>query len=174
MTRSLATRAAKVRLLVLDVDGVLTDGTLVYGSSGEEVKRFHVRDGYALVVARRMGLAVAVISSRASAAVTRRLAELEIEEVHQGVRDKAARLAEIVARLGRARAEVAAMGDDLPDLPLLNAAGVALAPADAAPEVRRAAAWVSRQPGGRGAVREAVEMILRARKAWPPPISVSP
>ena len=78
MTRSLATRAAKVRLLVLDVDGVLTDGTLVYGSSGEEVKRFHVRDGYALVVARRMGLAVAVISGRASAAVTRRLAELEI------------------------------------------------------------------------------------------------
>ena len=174
MKTSLVARAAKVRLLVLDVDGVLTDGTLVYGPGGEEVKRFHVRDGYALVAARRAGLAVAVISGRASAAVTRRLAELEIEEVHQGVRDKAARLAELTARLGRARGEIAAMGDDLPDLPLMSAAGLALAPADAAPEVRRAADWVSRQPGGRGAVREAVELILRARKAWPPPISASP
>ncbi len=154
MKTSLAARAAAVRLLVLDVDGVLTDGTLVYGPGGEEVKRFHVRDGYALVAARRAGLAVAVISGRASAAVTRRLAELEVEEVHQG-------------------GEVAAMGDDLPDLPLLRAAGLALAPADAVPEVRRAAAWISRQPGGRGAVREAVELILRARKAWPPPMSAS-
>ena len=93
--------------------------------------------------------------------------------MHQGVRDKAARLAELIARLGRARGEVAAMGDDLPDLPLLRAAGLALAPADAVPEVRRAAAWISRQPGGRGAVREAVELILRARKAWPPPMSAS-
>ena len=173
MATSLAARAAKVRLLVLDVDGVLTDGTLVYGPEGEEVKRFHVRDGYALVAARRAGLAVAVISGRASAAVTRRLAELEIEEVHQGVGDKAARLAELIARLGRVRGEIAAMGDDLPDLPLMNAAGLALAPADAVPEVRRAADWVSRQPGGRGAVREAVELILRARKAWPPRIPAS-
>ena len=173
MKTSLAARADKVRLLVLEVDGVLTDGTLVYGPGGEEVKRFHVRDGYALAVARRAGLTVAVISGRASAAVTRRLAELEIEEVHQGVRDKAALLAELTARLGRARSEVAVMGDDLPDLPMLSAAGLALAPADAAPEVRRVAAWVSSRPGGRGAVRDAVELILRARKAWPPRISAS-
>jgi 3-deoxy-D-manno-octulosonate 8-phosphate phosphatase (KDO 8-P phosphatase) len=171
--RALAARAAKVRLLVLDVDGVLTDGRLLYGSAGEEVKRFHVRDGFALVAARRAGLAVAVISGRASAAVTRRLAELGVEEVHQGVEDKERCLDELLARLGVVRAQVAAMGDDLPDLPLLREAGLALAPADAAAEVRRVAHWTSRFPGGRGAVRDAVEMLLRARKAWPPPMSAS-
>jgi 3-deoxy-D-manno-octulosonate 8-phosphate phosphatase (KDO 8-P phosphatase) len=170
---TLASRAAKVRLLVLDVDGVLTDGRLLYGPAGEEVKRFHVRDGFALVAARGAGLAVAVISGRASAAVTRRMAELGVDEVHQGVDDKRRCLDELRARLGMARGQVAAMGDDLPDLPLLREAGLALAPADAAAEIRRVAHWTSRHPGGRGAVREAVEMLLGARKAWPPPISAS-
>src|SRR5258705_13612228 len=102
MKTSLAARAAAVRLLVLDVDGVLTDGTLVYGPGGEDVKRFHVRDGYALVAARRAGLAVAVISGRASAAVTRRLAGLEGEGGDQGGGDKAARPAGLIARPGPA------------------------------------------------------------------------
>lgn len=173
MIRAVAARAAKVRLLVLDVDGVLTDGCLLYGPAGEEVKRFHVRDGFALVAARGAGLAVAVISGRASAAVTRRMAELGVDEVHQGVDDKRRCLDEVRTRLGIARGQVAAMGDDLPDLPLLREAGLALAPADAAAEIRRVAHWTSRHPGGRGAVREAVEMLLGARKAWPPPISAS-
>jgi 3-deoxy-D-manno-octulosonate 8-phosphate phosphatase (KDO 8-P phosphatase) len=171
--RSLAARAAKIRLLVLDVDGVLTDGRLLYGPAGEEVKRFHVRDGFALVAARRAGLGVAVISGRASAAVTRRMAELGVDEVHQGVDDKRECLDALCARLGVERGQVAAMGDDLPDLPLLGEAGVALAPADAVQEVRRVAHWTSRYPGGRGAVREAVEMLLRARKVWPPSMSAS-
>jgi 3-deoxy-D-manno-octulosonate 8-phosphate phosphatase (KDO 8-P phosphatase) len=170
---SLLSRARKVTVLVLDVDGVLTDGRLLYGPAGEEVKRFHVRDGYALVAARRAGLTVAVISGRASAAVTRRMAELGVEEVHQGVDDKRACLDALVARLGATRMQVAAMGDDLPDMPLLRDAGLALAPSDAALEVRRVAHWTSRYPGGRGAVREAVEMLLGARKAWPPRISAS-
>ncbi len=171
--RALASRAAKIRLLVLDVDGVLTDGRLLYGPAGEEVKRFHVRDGFALVAARRAGLGVAVISGRASAAVTRRMAELGVAEVHQGVDDKHRCLDDLCGRLGVTRGQVAAMGDDLPDLSLLRVAGLALAPADAAQEVRRVAHWTSRHAGGRGAVREAVEMLLGARRAWPPPMSAS-
>jgi 3-deoxy-D-manno-octulosonate 8-phosphate phosphatase (KDO 8-P phosphatase) len=161
-------RAARVRLLVLDVDGVLTDGGLCYGPTGEEIKRFDAHDGLAMVEARRAGLAIAVVSGRRSVAVSRRAAELGIAEVHQGVRDKAAVLDGLMARLGLALAELAVMGDDLPDLPLMRRAGLALAPRNAVAEVRRAAHWVSRRPGGGGAVREAVELLLGARGAWPP------
>jgi 3-deoxy-D-manno-octulosonate 8-phosphate phosphatase (KDO 8-P phosphatase) len=165
---SLSTRAARIRLLVLDVDGVLTDGGLDYGAAGEETKRFFVQDGLALVAARRAGLAVAVISGRASAAVTRRMTELGVTEVHQAVQDKAAAVESVMGRLGLRAAEVAVMGDDLPDLPLMKQAGLALAPANAVAEVRRAADWVARRAGGAGAVRDAVEMLLKARKGWPP------
>jgi 3-deoxy-D-manno-octulosonate 8-phosphate phosphatase (KDO 8-P phosphatase) len=161
-------RAARIRLLVLDVDGVLTDGKLRYGPSGEESKTFDVKDGLAIVAARGAGLAIAVISGRDSAAVARRMAELGVSEVHQGVGDKGAVLTDMQSRLGLGTAEIAAMGDDLPDLDLLRKAGLGLAPADAVPEVRRAADWIARRGGGAGAVREAVEMLLRARRAWPP------
>lgn len=161
--------AARIRLLILDVDGVLTDGVLVYGASGEETKRFHVRDGLAIQAARRAGLEIAVVSGRASAAVTRRMSELGVVEVHQGVADKEMLLRALAARLGVTPAETAVMGDDLVDLPLMRVAGLAMAPVDAVPEVRQAAAWVSRSAGGHGAVREAIEFLLRSRKAWPPP-----
>ena len=164
-----APRASRIRLLVLDVDGVLTDGGLFYGASGEETKRFHVHDGLALVAARKAGLQVTVLSSRASAAVTRRLTELGVSEVHQGVADKAGALEALCERLGLRAAEVAMMGDDLPDLPAMRWVGLALAPANAVAEVKRAAHWVARRRGGDGAVREAVELLLKARRAWPPP-----
>lgn len=157
----------RIKLLVLDVDGVLTDGGLLMGAGGDEWKRFHVHDGLALVAARRAGLHVAVVSGRTSGAVQRRMAELGVEEVHQGVDDKAALVQGIIARLGLSASEVAAMGDDLPDLPVLMMVGLRLAPSDAVGEVRRAAHWISRRRGGQGAVREAVEMLLRARRAWP-------
>jgi 3-deoxy-D-manno-octulosonate 8-phosphate phosphatase (KDO 8-P phosphatase) len=163
-----APRAARIRLLVLDVDGVLTDGGLFFGASGEETKRFHVHDGLALVAARRAGLEIAVLSSRASPAVTRRMAELGVREVHQGVADKAAALDALRERLGLAAQQVAMMGDDLPDLPAMARAGLALAPANAVAEVKRAADWVARRVGGEGAVRDAVEMLLKARRSWPP------
>jgi 3-deoxy-D-manno-octulosonate 8-phosphate phosphatase (KDO 8-P phosphatase) len=166
--RSALGRAARIRLLVLDVDGVLTDGLLLYGASGEETKRFHVRDGLAIQAARRADLEIAVVSGRASAAVTRRMSELGVVEVHQGVADKESLLRGLLARLGVKAAETAVMGDDLLDLPLMRIVGLAMAPSDAAPEVRRAAGWVSRAAGGHGAVREAVELLLRSRKAWPP------
>lgn len=161
-------RASRIRLLILDVDGVLTDGVLVYGPSGEETKRFHVRDGLAMKAARQAGIEVAILSGRASAAVTRRMSELGIVEVHQGIADKASELRALLGRLGVKADQTAIMGDDLPDLTVMKMAGLALAPSDAAPEIKRAAAWVSRAPGGHGAVREAVEMLLRSRKAWPP------
>ncbi len=162
-------RAARIKLLVLDVDGVLTDGGLYYGPSGEETKRFHVQDGLAMVAAQRANLSVAVISGRASASVSRRMAELGITEVHQGVTDKMAVLAALTTRLGLGLGEVAVMGDDLGDLPLMRRVGLALAPLNAVREVRTAAHWVSRRRGGGGAVREAIELLLKARKAWPPP-----
>ena len=160
-------RAARVRLLVLDVDGVLTDGGLWYSAAGEELKRFDVRDGLGLVVAQRAGLGLAVISGRKSAAAARRLAELGVAEVHLGVEDKGAALAALLDRLGLPAGAAAAMGDDLNDLPLFARVGLALAPRDAAAEVRRKAHWVARRRGGQGAVREAVEWLLRARGAWP-------
>ena len=163
-----APRASRIRLLVLDVDGVLTDGGLFYGASGEETKRFHVHDGLALVAARKAGLQIAVLSSRASAAVTRRMTELGVSEVHQGVGDKAGALAALCERLGVPASAVAMMGDDLPDLVAMGQVGLALAPANAVGEVKRAAHWVARRRGGDGAVREAVEMLLKARRAWPP------
>ena len=168
MKRVTARAAARIRLLVLDVDGVLTDGGLYYGPSGEETKRFDVQDGLAMVEARRAGLVLAVLSGRSSAAVARRMGELGIAEVHQGVADKDAAIVELMARLGLDRTEVAMMGDDLADLPPMKRAGLALAPGNAVAEVRAAAHWVSRRAGGAGAVRDALELLLKARKAWPP------
>jgi 3-deoxy-D-manno-octulosonate 8-phosphate phosphatase (KDO 8-P phosphatase) len=165
----LAVRAAAVRLLILDVDGVLTDGGLYYGASGEELKRFDVHDGLAMAAAGRAGLCVAVISGRASAAVARRLSELGITEVHQGIADKGRVLSDLLARLDLDASAVAVMGDDLTDLPMMERGGLALAPRNAVGEVARVAHWIARRRGGEGAVREAVEFLLRARKAWPPP-----
>jgi 3-deoxy-D-manno-octulosonate 8-phosphate phosphatase (KDO 8-P phosphatase) len=161
-------RADRIKLLVLDVDGVLTDGGLLFDPAGTEWKRFHVHDGLAIAAAQRAGMTVAVMSGRSSPAVARRMAELGVTELHQGVGDKAHLVQSIMERLRVSAAEVAAMGDDLPDLPVLRMVGFPLAPADAVAEVRRAARWVSRRTGGAGAVREAVEMLLRARGAWPP------
>jgi 3-deoxy-D-manno-octulosonate 8-phosphate phosphatase (KDO 8-P phosphatase) len=166
--RITARAAARIRLLVLDVDGVLTDGGLYYGPSGEHTKRFHVQDGLAMVEARRAGLELAIVSGRKSSAVARRLAELGVAEVHQGVRDKCAVLAGLMARLGLVPAQVAVMGDDLNDLASMRQAGLVLAPRNAVREVRAVAHWVSRRSGGDGAVREALELLLGARRAWPP------
>jgi 3-deoxy-D-manno-octulosonate 8-phosphate phosphatase (KDO 8-P phosphatase) len=149
-------------LLVLDVDGVLTDGRLYIAASGEEFKVFHVRDGAGIVAVQRAGIAVAIISGRDSAAVSRRADELDIRHVRQGVTDKAAALRSLMNELGVAAAETACVGDDTPDLPMLAVAGLAIAVADAHPEVRSTAHWVTHSNGGCGAVRETCDLLLSA------------
>jgi 3-deoxy-D-manno-octulosonate 8-phosphate phosphatase (KDO 8-P phosphatase) len=148
------------RLLVLDVDGVLTDGRLYFGPRGEALKVFHVRDGQGIVQLRRAGVAVAVISGRRSPMVTMRCRELGIEHIHQGITDKLAVLTRLCARLSITPAACACVGDDLPDLPLMRAAARSFAVADAHPQVRRAAGYVTRLPGGAGAVREVCDLLL--------------
>lgn len=150
-------------MLVLDVDGVLTDGRLYFGPRGETLKVFHVRDGYGLVALRRAGVEVAVISGRRSPAVSARCRELKVRHVHQGVNDKLAVFEQLRARLKLAPAACACVGDDLPDVPLMNAVALPFAVADAHPAVRRAAAVVTRQGGGRGAVREVCDLLLAGR-----------
>jgi 3-deoxy-D-manno-octulosonate 8-phosphate phosphatase (KDO 8-P phosphatase) len=159
-----ALRGAAIRLLVLDVDGVLTDGTILLGA-GEELKHFHVRDGLGLKRLMSAGVEVAVISGRDSAAVTRRMAELGVRHVYQGIEDKLAVLERLRSTLGIDALEIAVVGDDLPDLAPMRAAGLAIAVADAHEEVRAAADWVTQTGGGRGAVREVADRLLAAR-AW--------
>ncbi|MDE2305417.1 MAG: HAD-IIIA family hydrolase [Gammaproteobacteria bacterium] len=154
---------ARIRLLTLDVDGVLTDGRLYYGARGESLKVFHVRDGHGIKLLQAAGVAVAVISGRRSAAVARRMRELGVRSVVQACDDKAAALATLCRRMEISPLEVACIGDDTPDLPLMAAAGFAAAPADAHPLVLAAAHWVANNRGGRGAVRELCDAILRAR-----------
>ena len=149
-----------VRLLVLDVDGVLTDGRLYFGPRGESLKVFHVRDGHGIVQLRRAGVAVAVISGRRSPMVTVRCRELGIAHVHQGVADKLPVLSRLCTRLKLTPAECACIGDDLPDLPLMQAVTRSFAVADAHPQVLRAAGHVTRLPGGAGAVREVCDLLL--------------
>ncbi len=168
LPQELEERLRRIRCLVLDVDGVLTDGVLVYGPQGEAAKRFSVRDGLAIHLLRRTGVEVAVISGRRSGAVTIRCRELGIPErlILQGSRDKGADLDEVERQLGLGDAELAAMGDDVPDLPMLVRAGFSACPADADPEVAARVDYVCGTPGGRGAVRELAELILKAQDRW--------
>lgn len=155
-------RARSIRLLVLDVDGVLTDGRLFISAAGEELKVFHVRDGSGLVAIQRAGITVAIISGRDSPAVTRRAAELGIRHVHQGVADKGALLDRLLDELGIAAEETACVGDDTPDAPMLRRAGLAIGVADAHPALLAAAHWVTNSNGGQGAVREVCDLLLSA------------
>jgi 3-deoxy-D-manno-octulosonate 8-phosphate phosphatase (KDO 8-P phosphatase) len=155
-------RARQIRLLVLDVDGVLTDGRLFISPAGEEFKAFHVRDGSGLVALQRAGVTVAIISGRDSAAVTRRAAELGIRHMRQGVSDKGAELTALLRELGIAASETACVGDDTPDLPMLRAAGLAVAVADAHQAAKDVAHWITPSPGGHGAVREVCDLLLSA------------
>jgi 3-deoxy-D-manno-octulosonate 8-phosphate phosphatase (KDO 8-P phosphatase) len=150
----------------MDVDGTLTDGAIVYGEDGREWKAFHARDGLAVRLLQAGGVEVAIISGRSSPIVARRAAELGIRHVRQGVRDKAAELRALCAALDVPPREAAFAGDDLTDVEAMCAAGWSAAPSDADPEVRRVAALVCSLPGGRGAVREAAEALLRALGRW--------
>ena len=159
-------RAGRIKLVLLDVDGVLTDGGLHMASKGYDGRVFHSRDGLGIRMGQRGGLQFGIISGRDCEVVTRRAEELSIAEVHQGVHDKIGRMEQIQARLGVGDDEVCFVGDDLPDLPVMRRSGLAAAPADAVPEVRQAAHYVTECDGGRGAVREIVDLLLRASGNW--------
>jgi 3-deoxy-D-manno-octulosonate 8-phosphate phosphatase (KDO 8-P phosphatase) len=162
---------ADIRLMVFDVDGVLTDGRLYYGPDGEALKVFHVRDGEGLKRLMRAGVEVALLSARDSAALRRRAAELGIARLVTGNPDKGPALAALAAELGLPLAQVGYAGDDLLDLPAMRLAGWTACPADAIPEVRAAAGFVAGLPGGAGAAREIAEHLLGAlgrRDAAPP------
>ncbi len=172
--KSLAERCRAVEMLLLDVDGVLTEGGIAFADApgpGEdgavEWKQFHVRDGSGLVAWRRAGKRAGVLSGRASRLVAVRAAELSIAPVVQGAADKGVAFAAILGEVGLCPEQVAFVGDDAADVPVLLACGLAVAVADACPEALRAAHYVTRRPGGRGAVREVVERILRCQGLWP-------
>jgi len=157
--------AAAIELLVLDVDGVMTDGRLVYDADGREAKVFHVRDGYGIKALQAAGVRVAVISGRASQAVSVRMAELGIEHAVLGRDDKLVALEELIAQLGiPSLRQVAYVGDDLPDLPAVKAVGLGITVADGRAELRAAARAVTQLGGGQGAVREVCDMLLAARR----------
>jgi len=158
-----ATALAKIELLILDVDGVLTDGRLYFDGKGEAQKVFHVRDGHGIKLLMAAGVRVAVVSGRRSAATAARMRELGVPTLIQGCKDKIAALHRVTARFAVDPLHCACIVDDTPDLPLMSAVGLACAVADAHPIVLSAAHWVSRAPGGLGAVRELCDALLHAR-----------
>jgi 3-deoxy-D-manno-octulosonate 8-phosphate phosphatase (KDO 8-P phosphatase) len=163
---ALAARCRGLKLLLSDVDGVMTDGTVLLLPDGGEAKAFHIRDGLGIVLAQRAGLRTGLVTGRSSAVVERRAAELGMAVVRQGVRDKGQALREILAAEGLRAEEVAYIGDDVNDLPVLTEVGLSAAPADAPLEVRLSAFMVTEARGGQGCLREFVEAILRARGEW--------
>jgi 3-deoxy-D-manno-octulosonate 8-phosphate phosphatase (KDO 8-P phosphatase) len=167
---AVAARAKKIRVLLMDVDGVLTDGRIWLLSrrdgTASEIKGFSAYDGAGLKLARAAGLRTGLITGRESSAVAQRARECEIEFVYQGRATKLGSYEEILRATGASDREVAYVGDDLPDLPLLKRAGFAVAVANAAPEVKRAAHYVTSHSGGDGAVREVIELIVKAQGKW--------
>ncbi len=158
--------SADIRLIISDVDGVWTDGKIIYAGDRSEVKEFNVRDGLAVKLAQRSGIAVALLTSRHSQALERRAKELGIVELHQGAVNKLEAAERIAQKLSISFDQILYAGDDLPDLAPMTRVAISAAPADAAPEVRAIATWKLERAGGAGAVREIVERLLRERGEW--------
>ncbi|MCP4668726.1 MAG: HAD-IIIA family hydrolase [Deltaproteobacteria bacterium] len=156
----------KIRLIFLDVDGVMTDGRVTIDDRGEETKSFNVKDGLGLKLLMAHNIEVVIVSGRESKAVAHRAGELGIIEVHQGVTDKQVLLRGIIRDKGLEKDEICSMGDDLPDLPMLMEAGTRIAVSDAVKEVREVADFITKSRGGHGAVREACEWILKSQGRW--------
>lgn len=156
-------RASRVRLVIFDVDGVLTDGSLYLGDDGQEYKAFNSRDGHGMTMLQQTGVRLGVITGRSSEVVRIRMASLGVEHLYQGRRHKVPAYEELKAALGLADEEIAFVGDDVVDLPVMRRVGLAIAVADAHPVVQRHAHWLTRSPGGRGAGRDVCELIMEAQ-----------
>lgn len=157
---------SKIKAVFLDVDGVLTDGTVLVTESGEQLRQFSIKDGYAIQLAIKVGLKIVVISGGKSIGVLKRLQGLGVEEVHLGVSNKLALLKEIVLKNSWAVADVAFMGDDIPDYSCMKYVGLALCPQDAAEEIKAISGYVSPKQGGKGCVRDVLEKMLRLKGLW--------
>jgi 3-deoxy-D-manno-octulosonate 8-phosphate phosphatase (KDO 8-P phosphatase) len=164
---TLAARCRMITALILDVDGVLTSGDIVYTESGQEIKSFHVRDGSAIKVWQKAGKRLGLLSGRSSAVTSWRARELGIEDVEQGNAEKMPGFQRLIQQWKVEAGAVAYVGDDNADLPIMKQVGLAIAPADACIEAKETAHLVTRQPGGRGAVREAIEWVLQSQNLWP-------
>jgi len=162
----LVRRARTVKLLALDVDGVLTDGSLYYGAKGEELKRFDVKDGHGIVLWRELGNPTAILTARSSPIVSARAAELGIRHVLQGERDKGKGFDKLLAQAGVRAEEVAYIGDDINDIPVMRRVGFAATPADGVAEVREYVHYVCKASGGNGAIREICNLLIRAQGRW--------
>ncbi|HJX34428.1 MAG TPA: HAD hydrolase family protein [Desulfatiglandales bacterium] len=160
-------RAARIKLLILDVDGVMTDGRIMLNDCGEEIKSFNVKDGQGLQILMRSGVDVVLITGRISKAVEYRARDLGIRDLYQGIDDKESLCIELLEARRLSRKQVCCIGDDIPDIPMFKHAGLSIAVADAAVEVRDAACHVTKKGGGKGAVREVCELILKAQGSWP-------
>ncbi|WP_429885004.1 3-deoxy-manno-octulosonate-8-phosphatase KdsC [Geoalkalibacter halelectricus] len=159
-------RCRKIRLLLLDVDGVLTDGRIIYDNNGLETKAFDVKDGHGLKLVQRAGIKVGIITGRESRVVEHRAAELGIAILYQGAKDKLLPYEEILAQQGLRDEEVAYVGDDVVDLPVLSRVGLAVTVQDAVDDIKPYVHYVTRRPGGRGAVREVCDLILKESQRW--------
>ncbi len=159
-------RLASIDLLIMDVDGVLTQGEVIYTDTGDQIKIFSVKDGLGLRLLMDAGIQTAIVTGRSAGALDARVKNLGIPYLLHGVSDKAAALSELVAQSGIPAHRIAFIGDDLPDLPIMKRVGVAIAVADAVPEVIERAAITTNRPGGKGAVRETCEAILKAKGLW--------
>ena len=162
----MAADLTKIKLLLLDVDGVMTDGRIIYDNDGGETKAFDVKDGHGLKLLQRAGIRVGIITGRQSAIVARRAAELGIELVYQGAKDKSLPFKEIMQKLALAPEEIAYVGDDIVDLPVMRKVGFAVTVADAVDDVKPFADMVTKRPGGRGAVREICDFLLKESGRW--------
>lgn len=155
----------KMKMLVMDVDGTLTDGHIYVSAEGEMMKAFHVQDGYAIAhILPRMGITPVIITGRSSRIVEKRAAELKISHLHQGIGDKLSKLQEVAAELGATAEEIAYIGDDVNDLDCIRWCGCTACPADAVPEVLEAVDYVCKRDGGRGAVREFIDCVIGVQK----------
>ena len=159
-------KAKRIKFLILDVDGVLTDGKIIYDSEGKEMKFFNVLDGLGIVLLRRAGIKTAIITAKTSKVVMRRSKDMQVFAVYQNVAKKEKTYKKILKKFKLTDSQVCFIGDELIDLPVLNRAGFSVAVSNAVPEVKRKADYITKRPGGGGAVREVIEIILKSQKKW--------
>ncbi len=158
--------AAPITCILSDVDGVMTDGRIIYNEDGIETKQFHVRDGLAIKLWMKSGFQFGILTARTSKALAKRAAELGIENVHQGCEDKLPAAREMMSQFGCTPEQVCYIGDDLPDIAVMHSVALAVAPEDASIDARHAANWILRSGGGEGALRELIERLLRGKHKW--------